>query len=476
MVVIVLAATGISATLAHATSTQATAPVWKPCTEALSGWKETIPDDKGETECTFVTVPLDYTKPAGRTLKIAVSRLKAKGQRRGVLLANPGGPGGTAISYPRDIRTSTIGGIAENYDLIGFDPRGVGFSDAQFCDKDYDPLPPPRDAESDARASFESEAAWNAACSDDDPEFVANLTTENTARDVDVIRQALGEQKISFYGVSFGTAVGAVYRSLFDQRVDRMWLESVMPPVMDMASMDTDAVAVAETRFEPFTKWLADRDHEYHMGKTSAEVRKTVLALRTELDTKPRGDISGVTVGYLATPSPSGYAYSARELATLLEGAETRMAASAAKPPQRPQFADANGFAFNFVNNRAMFCNDGTGGRDFADIWAKRQQRIEKYPAAGGRLQMSFQCPKWPVQAKPWNLTKGTSALQLSGHRYENDTPYMWAQRMQAQIGGALLTINDDVHGSIRRIPCGAKVVDFFRTGRTDNGSCEGLS
>ncbi|ALG12270.1 hypothetical protein AOZ06_40280 [Kibdelosporangium phytohabitans] len=471
MVAIVLVATGISATPA-----QAAAPEWKPCTETLDRWKEVFPDDKGDTECTFVTVPLDYAKPGGRTLKIAVSRLKAKGQRRGVLLANPGGPGATAISYPRDLRTSTIGGVADNHDLIGFDPRGVGFSDAQFCDQDYDPLPPPSDAQTNARASFDAEATWNAACSDDDPEFAANLTTENTARDVDMIRQALGEQKISFYGVSFGTAVGAVYRSLFDRHVDRMWLESVMPPVMDMPAMDTDAAAVAEARFEPFTKWLADRDHEYHLGRTSAEVRKTVLALRAELDAKPRGEVTGVMVGSLATPSPSGYAYSARELATLSENTEARMAASAVKPSTRPQFGDFNGFAFNFVNNRAMFCNDGTGGRDFAEIWAQRQQRVQQYPAAGGLLQMSFQCPKWPIPARPWQLTKGTSTLQLSGHRYENDTPYVWAQRMQAKIGGALLTVDDDVHGSIRRIPCGAKVVEFFRTGRTDNGSCEGLS
>lgn len=469
MAAVLLAATGMPGTPAHA------GPVWKPCADTLEQWKEVIPDDNGEMECTFVTVPLDHAKPDGRTLKIAVSRLKAKGQRRGVLLSNPGGPGGTAISYPRDIRSSTIGGVADDYDLIGFDPRGVGFSDPQFCDHEYTPRPPAKDAKSKARGTFDTEAAWNTDCGGHDQGFLAQLSTENTARDMDVIRAALGERKISFYGVSFGTAIGAVYRSLFDTHVDRMWLESVMPPAMDLPTMDTDAAAADEARFEPFTRWLADRDHEYHLGRTSADVRKVVLALRTELDTEPRGDVDGSVVGGLATPAPSGYTRSARDLVTLIEGGRLA-SAMASNQPQRPRFRDFGGFTFNLVNNRAVLCNDGTGARDFADIWAKREQRLRQYPAAGGRLDNSVQCPKWPFPARTWRLTKATSALQLSGHLYENTTPYRWAQQMQATIGGALLTVKDDVHGSIRRIPCGAKVVDFFRTGRTDNGSCEGLS
>src|ERR1043165_6787056 len=158
MAAIVLVATGISGTPAHA------GPVWKPCADTLDKWKDVIPGDNGETECTFVTVPLDHAKPDGRKLKIAVSRLKAKGPRRGVLLSNPGGPGGTAISYPLDIRSSTIGGVAENYDLIGFDPRGVGFSDAEFCDHEYQPQPPPKNAESKARNTFDAQAAGHAHC------------------------------------------------------------------------------------------------------------------------------------------------------------------------------------------------------------------------------------------------------------------------------------------------------------------------
>jgi pimeloyl-ACP methyl ester carboxylesterase len=468
MVAVVLVAGGMSATPAHAEQ------VWKPCTETLERWEEVI-DDNGEAECTFVTVPLDYSKPDGRKLEIAVSRLKAKGERRGVLLSNPGGPGGSAISYPFDLRTSTIGGVAENYDLIGFDPRGVGFSAAQFCDfPDQPPPPAPRDAEQKARNSFEYEATWNRTCAVGDPEFVAQLTTENTARDMDEIRKALGERKISFYGVSFGTAIGAYYRSLFDSSVDKMWLDSVMPPTMDMSTMDADVAAVDETRFEPFLRWLAARDHDYHLGKKSADVRRTLLALRTELDSHPRGDTDGSMVGALLTPAPPSYAWSATQLMVLLEGGgAASLAAVGDTAHERPRF-EVNGFAFNLINNRAVLCNDGTGGRDFAQMWAKRQERLRQYPAAGGNFQMSQQCPDWPVPARPWRLAKGTSALQLSGHIGENVTPYAWARQMQATIGGALLTVNDDQHGSVRRSPCGAKVVEFFRTGRGDNGSCEG--
>ncbi|WP_084428370.1 alpha/beta fold hydrolase [Kibdelosporangium aridum] len=466
MVAILVTATGISGTPAHA------GPEWKPCAELHDKWTEKVPEDKGGAECAYVAVPLDYSKPDGRKLNIAVSRLKAKGQRRGVMLMNPGGPGFYALPQPFSIRDSKIAVLEENYDLIGFDPRGVGFSAAQFCDHQSPPPPPPTSAEDGARKSFDSYAAWNKACAAKDPEFLAQITTANTARDMDKIREALGEQKISFYGVSYGTFLGAIYRGLFDSRVDRMWLDSVMPPALDMAQMDSDIAALGAADVEPFLKWLAARDFEYHLGKTVAEVRKTLLDLRAELDAKPRGDIDGMTVGGLASPSPNRYAESARDLVTLLEGGTPP-----GSQPVRAQSFGVDGFQSNALAARAVFCNEAIGGRNFADAWAKRQERLAKYPFTGGYIDFSLWCADWPFTTRPVQLPKGTSALQLSGHLYEGVTPYLWAQRMQNTVGGALLTIEDNAHSGARRLSCSAdKMVVFFRTGRTDNGTCEGLS
>lgn len=442
---------------------------WRSCAESMADWQEVVGDTR--MECAFVSVPLDYAKPNGRKIRIAVGRLKAAEKPRGVLFVNPGGPGPTSISYPLDIETSTFGALAKDYDLIGFDTRGAGFSDRVDCDGD--PLSPPvadtGTEKEKVKSRFEYEGSWNKFCSAADRELVAQLTTANVARDMDRIRAALGVGKINFYGSSWGSGIGANYRSLFDSHVERMWLESVMPPRMDLEAMDDAIDAVVDKNFVPFTEWLADHDAEYHFGTTGEVVRKTLLGLRDELAVNPRGTVSGAEVSYRLIPVEPDYVWAATDLVTLYEGGTLPETTPTAR-----MSVFGTGFSFNLVQNRAVICNDGIGGRDFDTVWANKQARRGKYPAAGGLAFNGEQCPQWPVAAKPWQLTRGKSTLQLSGHLYETVTPYVWTQQMQARIGGTVLTVLDDEHGSIRRIECGTKVVDFFRTGKPATGSCGG--
>jgi len=438
----------------------------------MADWQEVVGDTR--MECTFVSVPVDYAKPDGRKVRIAVGRLKAVSEKpRGVLFVNPGGPGPSSISYPLDIAESTFGELAKDYDLIGFDTRGAGFSDRVDCDGDPS-APPVTDTGTEkekVRSRFQYEGSWNKFCGAMDLEFAAQMTTANVARDMDTIRAALGADKINFYGASWGTGIGANYRSLFDSHVERMWLESVMPPRMDLEKMDAAVDALMEKNFVPFTEWLAGHDAEYHLGTTGEVVRKTLLGLRDELAVHPRGTVSGGEVSFRLTPPESEYVWAATDLATLYEGGTLPGTTPAAR---RSVLAEGSGFWFNLVQNRAVICNDATGGRDFGTVWANKQTRRGTYPAAGGMSYFAEQCSQWPVAATPWQLTKGKSALQLSGHLYEAVTPYVWAQQMQAKIGGTLLTVLDDEHGSIRRTECGAKVVDFFRNGKPATGSCGG--
>jgi pimeloyl-ACP methyl ester carboxylesterase len=438
----------------------------------MADWQQVVGDTR--MECTFVTVPMDYAEPDGRQVRIAVGRLKASSAKpRGVLFVNPGGPGPSSISYPLDIADSTFGDLARDFDLIGFDTRGAGFSDRVDCDGD--PSAPPvattGTEKEKVRSRFQYEGSWNTYCGGVDRAFAAQLTTANVARDMNAIRAALGVEKINFYGASWGTGIGANYRSRFDSHTERMWLESVMPPSMDLARMDAAVDAVVEKNFVPFTEWLARHDAEYHLGTTGAAVRKTLLALRDELAVNPRGTVSGGEVSYLLTPPESEYVWAATDLVTLYEGGTPPGTTPAAR---RSVFAGGTGFSFNLVQNRAVICNDATGGRDFDTVWADKRAQRDRYPAAGGMSYLAEQCPQWPVTAKPWQLNRGRSALQLSGHLHETVTPYVWAKEMQAQIGGRLLTVLDDEHGSIRRTECGAKVVDFFRTGEPATGTCGG--
>ncbi|MFC3986267.1 alpha/beta fold hydrolase [Streptosporangium jomthongense] len=451
---------------------------WRKCAQAAKNWP--VAGDT-RTECSTLTVPMDYANPQGRKIKIAVSRIKATdpGRRRGVLVISPGGPGVTNIDAPATYAAGGLGTLAADHDLIGFDPRGVGYSDKIKCDwGDPPPATSATSPKAQARAAFDQDAAYNKRCAAKDPGFVRQLTTTNIARDVDAIRAALGESKINFYGVSFGTAVGLNYRSLFDDRVNAMWVDSVMPPVIDLAAMDASADALNERRFTAFVPWLARHDTEYHFGTTDAMVRKTIFTLRDKLHRKPRKIdentvINGEWVSQLLGGGPGSWVSSARDLATVREGG-VPLSASPGPGPAKTFGFDDTSLGLNLIQYQAIFCNEGVGGRDFEQMWAAAQARKTAFPATGGYFERSGWCGQWPWPARPWKPVRGTSPLQLSGHLDEDVTPYAWAVEAWKAVGGTLLTVQDGAHASLRRLPCASKVIDFFRTGRTATGTCPG--
>ncbi|MFD0885347.1 alpha/beta fold hydrolase [Streptosporangium algeriense] len=464
---------------------------WRTCAKTAKDWPV---ENDTRTECSTLTVPLDYANPQGRKVKIAVSRIRATdpGRRRGVLVISPGGPGVSNIDAPATYAAGKLGTLAVDHDLIGFDPRGVGYSDKIKCDwADPSPAasaggkgtgrkpPPTASPKAKAKAEFAETAAYNRRCAAKDPAFVRQLTTTNIARDLDSIRAALGESKIGFYGVSYGTAVGVNYRSLFDDRVSAMWVDSVMPPVIDLTAMDATTDALQERRFEAFVPWLARHDTEYHFGTTDAMVRKTLFTLRDRLSRKPRavGDgtvLDGDWVSGLLGVEPRDWISSARDLATVREGGVPLSARPAPQPAKVFGFDD-NPLGLNLIQYQAIFCNEGVGGRDFERVWAATQARKATFPATGGYFERSRWCAGWPWPARPWKPVKGTSPLQLSGHIDESVTPYAWATDTWKAVGGTLLTVQDNEHASLRRLPCAAKVIDFFRTGRTATGTCPGM-
>ncbi|WP_158578697.1 alpha/beta fold hydrolase [Spongiactinospora rosea] len=454
---------------------------WRPCATTAKDWP--VPEDT-KSECTMLSVPMDYAKPEGRTIKIAVSRLKAAdpGKRRGVLVISPGGPGISNISAPSSYSANALRELAVDHDLVGLDPRGAGYSDKIDCPGDEErkkpsSAKPGKDEKARARASFDEAAAYNRRCVAKDPGFARQLTTTNIARDVDSIRAALGESTIDFYGVSYGTAVAVNYRSLFDHRVGRMWVESPMPPVMDLTAMDASVEAFAERQYQLFLPWLARHDDEFHFGTTTAAAGKAISALRDRLDRRPRvidkgAVLDGDWVRTTAGGDPSSWVSNARDLATAREGGVPRSARPDPASPQVFGFDDTP-FGLNAVQYNAIFCNEGAGGRDFERLWADARARERAFPMSGGLFtQFAGFCAGWPWPEQPWKPVKGTSPLQISGHRSEISTPYSWAVDTAKAAGGALLTFPDNDHGGVIRTPCSAKVIEFFRTGRTTTGTC----
>jgi pimeloyl-ACP methyl ester carboxylesterase len=453
---------------------------WSSCSTTVKDWSK-YHGDETRLECALLSVPLDYSKPDGRKIQLAVSRLKATdpAQRKGVLMVNSGGPGLSSLDAPLSYADTGLGALNTDHDFVGFDPRGTGYGDTVICDPADPTSPPPTaTAKEKAKFGFDRETAYNKRCLAMDPAFTQQLTTANVARDMDSLRAAMGERKIDFYGASWGTGLGANYRSLFDSHVAGMWLESVMPPTMDLESMDDAVEAVGQKSFDGLTAWLAQRDFDFHFGTTAAAVAKALYDLRDQLTRNPRVTgsgasqvvVDGSTVSnYFGEPA-GNWATAGRELAGIRDGGAPAGAS--------PATAHSSVFGFdqdfpgaNQLQFRAVMCNDGTGGRDFDKMWADTQDRARKYPATGGHSINDNQCGSWPA-AQPWQLNKGTSPLAMSGHTDEDTTPYAWAVAMHAQIGGTLITVHDAHHGSIKDRPCVSMVVDFLRTGVAPSGSC----
>ncbi|MEQ0558365.1 alpha/beta fold hydrolase [Amycolatopsis sp. NEAU-NG30] len=423
---------------------------WRPCSAVAKGWD---PADR-RTECALVGVPLDYADPGGPKIDIAVSRIRATGKRTGAVLLNPGGPGQSGLDMPREIAGSHAAGIGVHHDLVGFDPRGVGYSADLPCPAGFpEPDPGLLDKEK-VREAAERAAEANRRCVAAHPAFVRNLTTPTIARDLDRIRVALGEDKIGYYGVSWGTALGAQYRSLFDDHVGRMLLDSVMLPDLDLTAMDDGQATAGENTFHDFASWIARYDAVYHFGTTEPVVAKALLDLREKY---------GATVGGMLANPRRDWADLAKQLAAIRDGAGNRSLGWDGEP-----------HAFNHFQQTALLCNESPSPRDFETVWQHRLDRMRHLPVAGGYGFYEQLCVGWPLPARPWAFGPGKSPLQLVGHAFEPVTPIGWALAMRQRIGGALLTVEDDVHGSLSSLPCARAAVTFFDMGRTTSASCAG--
>ncbi|MEV0896702.1 alpha/beta hydrolase [Actinoplanes sp. NPDC049802] len=289
--VVALGAVGATVTAVRAeTARVAPAPItWSACTEATLKAQG--------AECGYLSVPLDYAKPDGTKIQIAVSRIRATApeqQRQGVILVNPGGPGGAGRGMaalgqhvPRQVGT--------RYDWIGFDPRGVGASKpALTCDSKYSGYNRPAYVPTTA----EVEKAWHArttgyaaACAKAGGALLDHMSTEDTVRDIDSIRQALAVEKISFYGFSYGSYLGQIYATKNPERVHRMVLDGVVDPTRVWYRSNLDQDIAFDKAIKVYFAWLAKYDSVYHLGRTAAAVEKLYYQQLAALTAEPAGVI-----------------------------------------------------------------------------------------------------------------------------------------------------------------------------------------
>ena len=255
-------------------------------------------------QCARLRVPLDYRHPDGRLVTLALSRIPATsppGQRQGVLLVNPGGPGASGLGLAAQVAAGLDPKVAADYDIVGFDPRGVGSSTpALHCDPGFfhgvlpDYIPASKAAE---RAQENRAKTYAADCEKNFGWLLPYMTTEDVARDMDSIRAALGQQKISYFSYSYGTYIGQVYATLFPHRVRRMVLDSTVDPDGVWYADNLDQDYAFQGRMNAFFAWMARYDRAYHLGSTASQVRQAWYRVRTRLGAHPIEGPSGPLIG-----------------------------------------------------------------------------------------------------------------------------------------------------------------------------------
>jgi pimeloyl-ACP methyl ester carboxylesterase len=440
-----------------------------------------------------LALPLDYRHPHGRTIDVTISRIATAkpASRRGILLSNPGGPGGSGLYLPTVLAQLMPAQVTDAYDLIGFDPRGVGASTPISCDLGANvdgtlALPYPAPDGSIAR-NIAFARATSASCAARSGALMPYITTANTARDMDRIRAALGEPKLSYLGVSYGTYLGGVYTSLFPSHSDRIVLDSSVDPSIvwyDMWRTWNSAVAI---RLPDFTAWVAARDATYHLGATSQAARDTFFRLTSALDQKPLQLPTVLVDGNLLREVTRSLLYADAafpELATdwqtlaqaIGSGASAHTQAlqrAFARPaPQARPFLSAatppdNGLAVLY----SIVCDDAAWPRDLGVYERNVATARPLWPITAGMPSNVWPCAFWPFRPLEPVVRvndRGPRDVLMLQNTRDPATSLRSALGMRAALGrrAAMVTVDEGGHGVYGLGSCADNLANtFFATG-----------
>ncbi len=457
------------------------------------GWQSCGAQVPAELECATITVPRDWHRPgAGQDLSVAISRLKAgkPAARHGVMLLNPGGPGASGLFMPLSIKRGAPK-VAEAYDLIGFDPRGVGRSTRIQCQtaEEYAAFLAidVRDRSRDnIRAMLDTSRDIAVKCRKRSGELLRYINTDQTVRDMDLIRQVLGEPKISYLGYSAGTWLGSHYATTFPRRVDRFVLDSSVQFTTSWYNSFNWQPLGFERRFTDFMAWLARYDSVYHYGTTAKAARARWEARRAALQRKPLevSDTFTLRPGNLDS-GVAGVMYVAAAFPDLAAALAALEHFDAATPAEKElieavfgSFFDASLYAVFF----AVTCNDTLWPRDPGHYVRLSDRLGRRYPLLGYSW-IEQPCAFWPYRApEPQRVDgAGLPTVLMINSTHDPATPYEGAQLAhRAFRNSRFVTVrNDGDHG---QFASGNACVDeigtrFFVDGvapRRDT-TCEGL-
>ncbi|MGW4684916.1 alpha/beta hydrolase [Streptomyces sp. NPDC004244] len=455
-------------------------------------WKD-CPADWGfaaPIQCGWVKVPLDYAKPFGKTIDIAVDRAVSTGtkdERQGALLYNPGGPGGSGMRFPRRSTTKSPLWVntAKAYDFVGFDPRGVGHSTPISCVDPQEAVKVPKadpvpDTEADKTAQRKLAAEYADGCKERSGEMLPHMTTPNTARDMDVIRAALGEKKLNYLGVSYGTYLGGVYATLFPTHVRRMIVDSVVNPSTDNiwyeANLDQDVAF--QMRWNDWQDWVAKNDASFHLGDTRAKVEAKWQQLRAQAKAKPLGGVAGpaelINFFQSAPYYDSSWVPVAQAFSAWAAGDEKPLVEAIT-----PDMSDVQGNIATENGNAvytAVECADAKWPTSWAKWDADNTALHAKYPfMTWANAWMNLPCATWRSKqhkALEVGAKRGLAPVLIVQSERDAATPYEGAVELHRRLAGSRLITEQGAgsHGVTSLVnPCiNTRVDDYLLKGKVD--------
>jgi pimeloyl-ACP methyl ester carboxylesterase len=415
-------------------------------------WKKCATQDAPRLECATVTAPLNHADPGGRKITLALSRVPHTAKKSlGPLLVNPGGPGGSGLALAASVASGLPRSVAARYDVVGFDPRGVGKSrPALDCAPGHsapvrpDTVPATADLE---QANLDRARAFAAACGRKHGDVLPYIDTVSAAEDLEVIRRALGAKRINYLGYSYGTYLGAVYARLHPDRVRRMVLDSVVDPTGVWYENNLQQDIAFEDRHRAFMAWVARHDDVYGLGADPARVEARWYAMRAAVAAKPaQGVVGPAELEDLFLPGGyhNGYwpllarvfsAYSVKKQAAPLVEAYRAVGAVDAEGD--------NGYSVY----AAVMCRDAVWPRDWgrwrADNWAVHEKaRFMTWSNAWYNAPCAF----WPTDGlrRPVDVANDKAPpvliFQATG---DAATPYAGAVRTHRLLRGSSLVVEE---------------------------------
>ncbi len=421
-------------------------------------------------ECATLAVPLDHEAPDGETIGIALVRLPATSERIGAILLNPGGPGGSGFEFAALSATSLQTGMGlEAFDLVGFDPRGVDRSNGIRCltDEQVDATVYLDDTPDDAAEQAALDAAdsqFDEACLAEYGDTLRHYSTDATARDMDLIRAAMGDDQISYLGISYGTYLGATYATLFPDRVRAMVLDAAFEPTGDSVDEQYTTQLVGFTEaFDNWASWCTDSSDECSF--TSDDVPGDWDALIDQLDATPVPASDGRSANSaVATTATISALYSESEwpvlAAALADGRDGDGDALFRLADSYVGRNDDGSYDTIDQSNTIITCASGIDQQMPDDPEALAAELLELSPRfAEGITADDFtdSCNTLMPDVAPTPLSyDGDAPIVVVGGLNDPATPLRWAEEMTAAMGDTarLVTYSGEGHGFVLASSC----------------------